>query len=63
MSLFNTVMRDLEAQKGNWPEVAKRGPFTYSWLSKLGAGKIPSPNIHSIERLQVVLNQMKAPPL
>lgn len=59
MTLFQKVMQDLQAQKGNWPEVVKRGDFTYSWLTKLGAGKIHGPSIHSIEKLEEVLNQMK----
>lgn len=54
--LLDYVLRELQARKGGWPDIAKAiepnswGSY-YSWLSKLAQGAIPDPGVRKIQRL------------
>jgi DNA-binding Xre family transcriptional regulator len=57
--LFAFVRKGVEDRKGKWPELAKSAGVSYSWLSKLGAGKYDNTNVghRSLERVAAALRQ------
>lgn len=54
--MLEFVLAELQARKGEWPEIAKamepdRWQSYYSWLTKLAQGRIPDPSVNKIQRL------------
>ena len=54
-----TVLRLLEAKKGEWLSVAKAAGISYSWLSKFANGHIPNPGYATLTKLHAVLANKK----
>ena len=56
LPLLDSVLEELQARKGAWPEIAKAiepdsWESYYSWLTKLAQGRIPDPSVNKIQRL------------
>jgi hypothetical protein len=54
--LLDYVLGELEARKGNWPEIAKamspdNWKSYYSWMEKVARGQIPDPGVNKIQDL------------
>lgn len=53
---FDAGIRErLEAQRGEWPELARQAGVSHSWLSQFVRGLIPNPGIRTLEKLDAVL--------
>jgi len=57
--LFTFVRQGVEREKGRWPELARASGVSYSWITKLGAGKYDGTNVghRTLERVAEVLRQ------
>lgn len=49
--LLDYVLKQLQANKGSWPTIARITELDYSWLTKLAQGKIDDPSVRKIQRL------------
>jgi transcriptional regulator with XRE-family HTH domain len=45
------VLEQLQASKGNWPEVARGSGVSYRTLKKIATGTIASPRVKHLEKL------------
>lgn len=50
-SMYETVLRLLDARKGDWRQIADGTGVPYSTLCKVAQGHIPSPSVHTIQTL------------
>lgn len=57
--LFTFVRKGVEEHKGRWRELADEAGVSYSWLSKLGAGKYDQTNVgfRTLERVAEALRR------
>lgn len=49
--LFRHVKDVVEREKGHWPRLATDSGVSYSWITKFGAGKVPSPNLRTLRKI------------
>jgi transcriptional regulator with XRE-family HTH domain len=59
-SMHETVLKGLEATKGNWPEVARRAGVSYRTLKKIATGEISSPRVNNLEKLASYFREQAA---
>ena len=57
MDILDTLVKDLQTRRGDWPEIAKQAQVSYSWLTKLAQGRIPDPSIRRVFRVRAVLDE------
>ena len=50
-TLLTSVLASLQARKGQWRQIANATGLDYSWLTKLGQGKINDPGVRKIQIL------------
>ena len=53
---LDTLVRGLlEANRGQWREIAERADVSHSWISQFVRGKIENPGIATLRRIHDVL--------
>jgi predicted transcriptional regulator len=50
-SMYDAVLRMLEARKGEWRVISDESGVPYSTLCKVAQGWIENPSVHSVQRL------------
>lgn len=50
-SIFDFVLSQLQAAKGQWPKVATGSGVPKRTIEKIARGEIPNPGIHTVEKL------------
>lgn len=50
-SILDFVVTELDARKGQWPEVAVGSGVPYRTVQKIGSRKTRSPRVDSVEKL------------
>ena len=59
--LFTFVKNGVAERRGKWPELAQASGVSYSWLSKFGAGRVPNPNMRTLNKVASVLRGADRP--
>jgi predicted transcriptional regulator len=59
-SLYQAVLRLLEARKGEWRSIAEESGVPYSTLCKVAQGHIESPSVHTVQTLYDYLTAERA---
>lgn len=56
-NLDQTVLRLLDARRGDWQALAAKAGVSYSWLSKFANGHIPNPGFATLTKLHNELSR------
>lgn len=64
--ILEFVLAELDTRKGTWPAIAKDMAGDswlsyYSWLQKLGQGRIPDPSVNKIQALADYFRGLEEP--
>lgn len=57
--MLGWVMQEMEARRGQWPQIAEDADVDYSWLTKVMQGNIYDPGTR---RLQALANYLQGLP-
>ena len=60
-NLDQSVLRLLDARRGDWQAVAEQSGVSYSWLSKFANGHIGNPGYGTLVKLANALDSQQAP--
>lgn len=61
--LFTYVRTGVEREKGRWPDLARDSGVSYSWITKLGAGKYDggtNVGVRTLEKVAAALREREA---
>lgn len=50
-NILDFVLGELQSRRGTWRRISVDTHLDYSWLTKLGQGRIPDPSVNKIQRL------------
>jgi len=60
-SLYEFVMRELEASKGTWPEVAEGSGVSHRTVEKIARREIADPGVSHVEKLAAYFRRTREP--
>ena len=60
-NLDQSVLRQLDARRGDWQAVAEQSGVSYSWLSKFANGHINNPGYGTLMKLANALDAQQSP--